>query len=307
MNTYYDVIVIGAGPAGLTAALYTSRARLSTLIIERQVMGGELASRTLIENYPCAVGGVQGPELAKVMTDQALSFGAESTFAEVESISVDGDIKTVHTSDGDFTCKAIIVASGSKPRCLGVPGEEDYEGMGVFYCETCDGPLYAGKKVVVAGAGDSGLTGALVLANYCESVTVVEFMSEPKASKVLLERAAKDPKISIICGTAIKEIVGDGEEMTGVMVENRTTGEKSCIEAGGILVRIGQVPNTAFMKGTVELTNRAQIPVDEKLETVIPGIFAAGDVREYSPMQVSTAVGDGASAALGLGRYLNAH
>ena len=305
MRTDYDVIIIGGGPAGLTAALYTSRARLRTMILEKESMGGELVNRELIENYPGFGEGVQGPDLAASMATQAMSFGTKFEYAEVESIEVKEDYKVVHSDGDDYTCKAIIIASGSQPRKLGVPGEEEFDYCGVFYCGTCDGPMYDGKAVAVAGGGDSAITEALALARYATHVTVIA-RSKLRASKVLQERAAADPKISILCATTIEEIVGDGE-MTGLELLDRTTGEKKHLDADGICVRIGQIPNTQFLEGLLELTPGGQIPVNENLETSIPGIFAAGDVREYSPMQISTAVGDGACAAMSLGRYLETH
>ena len=306
MNTDYDVVVIGGGSAGLAAAIYTSRARLSTLILEKENMGGELINRELIENYPGFGEGVQGPELAAGMAEQAMSFGAEFEYAEVTGIEVNADHKVVHCDGRSITCRGIIIASGSLPRKLGVPGEEEFAHRGVFYCATCDGPQFAGKAVAVAGAGDSGITEALALARIASKVTVIEFLPAPKASKVLQERALAEPKITIQCATKIEAVVGD-EQMTGLELEDRNTGEKSRLEADGLLVRIGLLPNTQFLKGVLDLTPVGQIPVDEYMGTKIPGIYAAGDVREHSPMQISTAVGDGVSAAMALGRYLESN
>ena len=303
MNTDYDVVVIGGGSAGLAAAIYTSRARLSTLILEKENMGGELINRELIENYPGFGEGVQGPELAAGMAEQAMNFGAEFEYAEVTGVEVKADHKVVVSEEGRYTCRGIIITSGSLPRKLGVPGEEEYDHRGVFYCATCDGPLFADKTVAVAGAGDSGITEALALARIASKVVVLEYLPAPKASKVLQERAQAEPKITIQCATKIEAVVG-GEQMTGLEIEDRSTGEKRRLDADGLLVRIGLIPNTQFLKGVLDLTPAGQIPVNENMETAIPGIFAAGDVREHSPMQISTAVGDGVCAAMALGRYL---
>ncbi len=304
MRTDYDVIIIGGGPAGLTAALYTSRARLSTLILEKESMGGELVNRELIENYPCAEEGVQGPDLAAAMAKQAMNFGAKFEYAEVESIEAEEQVKIVHCDAGDYSCKGIIIASGAHPRKLGIPGEEEYEYAGVFYCGTCDGPMYDGKTVAVAGGGDSAVTEALALARYASHVTIIA-RGDLRAAKVLQERAQADPAISILRGTKITAVVG-GEEMTGLELEDSVSGEKRHMDVQGLLVRIGMVPNTQYLEGSIELTEGGQIPVNEVLATAIPGVYAAGDVREHSPMQISTAVGDGACAAMALAGYIAA-
>jgi thioredoxin reductase (NADPH) len=303
MRTDYDVIIIGAGPAGLAAALYTSRARLRTLVLEKETIGGELMNRELIENYPGFGEGVQGPELGSAMAEQIMNFGAEFEFGKVTGVEVESDYKVVRTDEKNVTCKGIIVASGSLPKKLGVPGEEEFAHRGVFYCATCDGPEFAGKVVAVAGAGDSGITEGLALARICSKVTIVEFLPQPKASKIMQERALADPKIDIQCATKIEAIIGD-EHVTGLDLEDLATGTKSRLPVDGILVRIGLLPNTQFLSGVLPLTPVGQIPVNENMETGISGIFAAGDVREHSPMQIATAVGDGVNAAMSLGRYL---
>lgn len=306
MRTDYDVIIIGGGPAGLSAAIYTSRAGLHTMLLEKEAVGGELINREMVENYPGFGEGIDGPTLAAGMAEQAMTFGTEFEYGEVTGIEVAEGYKTVKTEEENYTCRGIIVTSGSLPRKLGVPGEEEFAHNGVFYCATCDGPLYAGKEVIVAGAGDSGITDALALARICPKVTVVEFLPQPKASKVLLDRADEDPKISIRCATKIEGVYGDSS-MKGIEIEDRNSGEKSRIEAEGLLIRIGLLPNTKFLQGTLELTPVGQIPVDDSMQTAIPGIYAAGDVRVHSPMQISTAVGDGVTAAMSLGRYLQSN
>ncbi|MDD2504433.1 MAG: FAD-dependent oxidoreductase, partial [Clostridia bacterium] len=205
--------------------------------------------------------------------------------------------------DGVYTCKGIIIASGSLPRKLNIPGEAELLSKGVFYCATCDGPLSAGKPVVVAGAGDSGITESIYLEQLGCKVTVVEFMEKPKASKVLLDRVEDNPNIEIICNAKIEAIVGD-EWVKGVDIENRSTGEKTRLDVSGIYIRIGLLPNTGFLKNTLKLTQVGQIPVNESMATEIPGIYAAGDVREFSPAQMATAVGDGVTSAIALGRYI---
>jgi thioredoxin reductase (NADPH) len=306
MDTDYDVIIIGAGPAGLSAGLYTSRSGLSTLVIEKEFLGGELMNRGLIENYPGFGEGIEGPELGSAMTQQLMNFGAEFKYAQVTGVIAATDHKVVKTDSESYTTKGVIVASGSLPRKLNVPGEEDYSNRGVFYCATCDGPEYTNKEVAVAGAGDSGITEAIALSKYVEKVTVIHFMPKPKASQVLLDRALSNPKIEIRCATKIERIVGD-ERVTAVEVEDRATGEKSSIPVEGILVRVGLQPNTHFLQDVLDLTPIGQIPVNENMETCIPGIFAAGDVRQHSPRQIAAAVGDGVNAAMSCGRYIEAN
>jgi len=266
-------------------------------------MGGELMNLQLIENYPGFGAGVQGPELGSAMLEQATHAGAEIEIGEVVSIKNKAGYKLVKTTDQSLTCQGIIIASGAHPKKLGVPGELDLAYKGVFYCATCDGANYAGKAVAVAGAGDSGLTDALYLERLGCQVTVVELMAQPKASRVMLERAEANPNIEIQLSTKIETILGE-EQVTAVNLQNVTTSEQRRLDVEGVLVRIGPSPNTQFLQGLLELTPIGQIPVNENMETSIPGIYAAGDVREHSPMQIATAVGDGVIAAMALGRYL---
>ncbi|MDQ7096532.1 FAD-dependent oxidoreductase [Desulfosporosinus sp. PR] len=303
MYTDYDVIIIGSGCAGLAAGIYTSRAGLQTLILEKETMGGEMMSRQLIENYPGFATGVMGPDLGSAMLEQAANAGAEIETGEVSALKDKAGVKLVKTADQTYTCKGVILASGSHPRKLQVPGEQELANRGVFYCATCDGAQCAGKAVVVAGAGDSGITEALYLERLGCKVTIVELMSQPKASKVLLDRAAANPNIEIICGTRIEAIVGE-EWVTGVDIQDAATGAKSRLEVEGIFVRIGLIPNTQFLQDLLTPGPGGQIPVSETMETAVPGIFAAGDIRFHSPAQMATAVGDGVTAAMALGRYL---
>lgn len=303
MSTDYDVIIIGSGCAGLAAGLYTSRAGFKTLILEKENMGGELINRQLIENYPGFREGVQGPELAESMLEQTMNYGAEIELGTVTSLAVGNKQITVTCEDQSRTAKGIIIASGAFPRKLNVPGEKEFSGNGVFYCATCDGPGFAGKPVAIAGAGDSGITEALFLEQIGCKVTVIEFMPQPKASKVMLDRAASNPNIEIKCGAKIEQIIGNGH-VTAIGIQDVASGAKSQVAVEGVLVRIGLTPNSEFAKSVLTLAPNGQIPVNENLATVVPGIFAAGDVRQYSPMQMATAVGDGVTAAMALGRYL---
>jgi len=303
MNEMYEVIIVGAGPAGLTAGLYTSRARLRTLIIERETIGGELANRDLIENYPGYSDGVLGPDLGSSMAKQAMDYGTEIEFGEVERIEVEEGYRVVKTSRGDYLGKATIIAGGAHPKRLGVPGEEEFADRGVFYCATCDGPRFIDKVVAVAGGGDSGLTEALFLAGMVSKVIVIELLPHLAATKTLQERVSSNPKIETKCGVEIEAIHGD-EQVKTISLLDTKTGQTSVLEVDGILVHVGLDANTDYLRGSLSLSEIGQILVDEKLETGVAGIFAAGDIRHNSPMQISTAVGDGATAALSLGKYL---
>lgn len=304
MFTDYDVIIIGSGCAGLAAGIYSARGGYETCILEKEAMGGEMMSRQLIENYPGFAEGIMGPDLASAMLEQASNAGAECEIGEVVSIQDKGSYKIVKTTDGSYTCKGIILASGSHPRLLNVPGEKELFAKGVFYCATCDGAQCAGKPVVVAGAGDSGITEALLLEKLGCQVTVVEFMETPKASQVMLDRAEENDNIEVICNTKIVGIQGE-DWVTGVEVEDRATGEKRVLPVEGIYVRIGLLPNTKYAEGTLEMAPSGHIVVDGNMKTSVDGIYAAGDIRTASPAQMATAVGDGVVAYMNLNRYLS--
>ena len=299
----YEVIIIGAGPAGLTAGLYTSRAGTSTLIIEKEKLGGELIDRDLIENYPGYPDGVLGPELGSNMVTQAQNYGAKIQFGEVQQIDIEEDYKVVKTSQGDYRSKALIIAGGAHPRRLGVPGEQEFADKGVFYCATCDGPHFAGKVVAVAGGGDSGMTEALLLAKLVSKVIIIELLPHLTATKTLQERLFSNPKIETKCGVKIEAIRGDSQ-VKAIDIVDVQTGQRSALEADGVLVWVGLEANTDYLRDTLPLNERGQIIVSGEMETQIAGIFAAGDIRHNSPMQITTAVGDGATAALSAEKYL---
>jgi thioredoxin reductase (NADPH) len=303
MSSVYDVIIVGSGPAGLSAGLYTSRAGLSTLIMEKETIGGELMNREMIENYPGYPEGILGPDLGSNMTTQAMNYGAEIKMAEVTNIEVAEDYKLIKTPEEEYRGKAIIFTGGAHPQKLGIPGEEEFTDNGVFYCATCDGPQFANKMVAVAGGGDSGLTEALSLTRLVSKVILIELLPRLTASKVLQERALANPKFEYMCGTRIEAIQGDSN-VKSIAIVNAKTGEKKSLEVDGLLVHVGLEANTGYLKNIVPLDERGQILVNEKMETQIPGIFAAGDIRHDSPMQIATAVGDGVTASLSLGKYL---
>lgn len=304
MFTDYDVMIIGSGCASLAAGIYAARGGYETCILEKEAMGGEMMSRQLIENYPGFAEGIMGPDLASQMLEQASNAGAECETGEVTSIQDKGSYKIIKTTNGSYTCKGVILASGSHPRLLNVPGEKELSARGVFYCATCDGAQCAGKPVVVAGAGDSGITEALLLEKLGCKVTVVEFMETPKASKVMLDRAEENPNIELLCNTKITGIQGE-DWVTGVEIEDRESKEKRVLDVEGIYIRIGLLPNTSYAEGCVELAPSGYVVVDGNMKTSADGIYAAGDIRTNSPAQMATAVGDGVVAYMNLNRYLS--
>ena len=303
MEVPYDVIIIGGGPAGLAAGIYASRSRLRTLILEKETPGGDLMNIDLIENYPGFQDGVNGADLGSQMMTQATKFGAELQFAEVEKIIPGANEKILETSAGEFKAKAVIIASGSHSRKLGVPGEAELTNKGVFYCATCDGPRFAGKVVAVAGGGDSGVTEALFMSGFVSKIIIIEIMPQMLATKMLQERVLAHPKIEVRCGVKIEAIRGGGN-LEYLELADVKTGQKSTLKVDGLLVRVGLISNTAFLKGTLPLNPNGQVMVNEQMETEIPGIYAAGDVRHNSPMQIVTAVSDGATAAMRSLKYL---
>ncbi len=301
MEGIRDLAIIGAGPAGLTAALYAGRARLSTLLLEKEVMGGQVMDMDMVENYPGFENGVLGSELASKMMGQVSNLEIDIQLTDVHQIQLQADYKVVRTDNGDYLAKAIIIASGANPKKLGVPGEDK---KGVFYCAVCDGNPYADKVVAVAGGGDAGLTEGLYLSRIASRVIIIEVMPELNATRVLCERAMANPKIEIMRGTKIEEISGDAGVKEINLFDVRS-GKRSKLAIDGVLVHVGLETNTSFLKGAVPMDEQGQILVNEKLATGVPGIFAAGDVRHGSPRQIVTAVGDGATAALSAQKYLN--
>ena len=302
MNSNYDVIIIGAGPAGLSAGVYTSRNGLRTLLLDKGTIGGKLPDRELIENYPSYPEGISGAELATRIFEHATAFGAELEFDTAEAITTEGNRRIVQTSQGEYVTKAIIIAGGARNKKLLVPGEEEFGGRGVFYCATCDGPAFANKVVAVAGSGDSGLTETLCLAEYVKKVIVIEALDRCGATKLLQKRVLSDPKIEIRLSNRIEAVLGD-ERVTALTLAD-SSGQRSTIEVDGLLVWIGMEPNTDYLHGTVELDKEGSVLVDYRMATAVPGVFAAGDIRHQSAMQVATAVGDGATAAINAHKFI---
>lgn len=299
----YDVIIIGGGPAGLTAGLYTSRARLKTLLIESGVFGGQMKTTDLVENYPGFPDGISGSELGRLMEEQAKRFGLESLQDEVVEVKLEGNTKKVLTQEGAYLSRALIICTGTEYRKLGVPGEEEYRGRGVSYCATCDGPFFQDGKVIVVGGGDSALTEALFLTKFVRELYIVHRRDALRATKIYQERAEANPKIKFIWNSVVQAIKGDSIVRL-VTVKNVKTGETREIEADGVFLFIGLVPRTQFLKGLVSLDENGYILTNENCETSVRGIFAAGDCRKKLLRQISTSVGDGATAAFAAEKYL---
>jgi thioredoxin reductase (NADPH) len=304
MGKNYQVIIIGGGPAGLTAGLYCARSRLNTLLIEKGVIGGQITNAERVENYPGFPKGISGIELGQLIHEQATSYELETLLAEVVKAVPSPRHNLVSTSEGDFVAESIIIASGSQFRKLGVPGEDKFVGKGISYCATCDGPLFKGKTVAVIGGGDAAITEALYLSKFASSVKVIHRRSQLRASKILQERAMADPKIEFILDTVVTQIEGDGI-VKQLMLKSTKNAKISISEVAGVFVAIGLEPNSAQWRGLLPLDERGYIITNELMETKIPGIFAAGDVRHNSARQAITAAGDGATAAISAERFLS--
>ncbi len=299
MKDSYDVIVVGAGPAGMSAAGYAARAGYDVLLLDAAAPGGQLMFIDQIENYP-GFESISGFALAEKMESQASAFGVEIEYGEVTSLRKSDDGFTVSTSDGDVRARAVILAMGARHRHLDVPGEEEYSGRGVSYCATCDGPFFKGRRVVVVGGGDTALTDAVYLSRLCSSVKLVHRRNEFRAQKAIQDKMKACANIQTVTPHTIKEILGDGEKVTGVVLDDGST-----IETDGIFIFTGIVPNSQIVKGLVELDDAGFVMTDAMMRTSLEGMYAVGDLRTTPFRQVVTAAGDGAVAAHMADEYLS--
>ena len=298
----YEVIIIGGGPAGLTAGLYTSRAGLKSLLIERGMLGGQMVNATLVENYPGFPQGISGPELGSLMHQQAVKYGLKVVTAEVTGLTK-GQLYSVATTGGSFEATAIIIAAGSEYRKLGVAGEERLSGHGVSYCATCDGFFFRNQGVAVVGGGDTAITDALELTQHARKVYVIHRRDQLRAGQVLQQRALAHPKVEFIWDTVVEEVLGE-KVLEVLELHNVKTGQQSNLKVDGVFVAVGLMPNSHLFFNILELDDAGYIVTDEAMATSAPGIFAAGDIRWNSPRQIAAAVGDGVTAAMSAFKYL---
>ncbi|SFM27773.1 thioredoxin-disulfide reductase [Pelosinus propionicus] len=302
----YDVIIIGAGPAGLTSALYSARSKLNTLYLETLGAGGQVAATDEIENYPGFARGISGFDLSLQMEEQALRFGAKPLLTKVIGLELAGPYRIVKTTKGDFISKIVIIASGATPKPLNCPGEFTYRTRGVSYCATCDGPFYEASNIIVVGGGNSAVEEACYLTKFANKVSLVHRRDALRATKIIQDRALTNPKLEFIWNTVIHEIRGD-DIVQNVILKNLLTEELTEVPVNGIFIYVGNEPNTSFVKSLIELTEEGYIQTDEFMRTNIPGIYAVGDVRQKLLRQVVTAVSDGAIAAYHGEKYIEEH
>ncbi len=303
MDKNYDVVIIGAGPAGLAAGLYASRGGLKTAIFEKALVGGQIVLTTEVENYPGINDKVSGFDIIDRMKNQAESFGVKIIEEGVDAMGLRGICKLIETSSGIYEARTVIIATGAHPRKLNIPGEQKLTGRGVSYCATCDGALYRGKKVAVVGGGDSAVEEALFLTKFAEKVYIIHRRDKLRAQKILQDRAFKNPKIEFIWNSVPQEILGT-DAVTGILLYNKETKKRKELEIDGVFIYVGIIPNTELLEGKVNLDDHGFILTDETMHTNIPGVYAAGDVVHKVLRQVVTAAADGAIAAYSAEKWI---
>ena len=302
-NSVYDIVIIGGGPGALSAAVYTGRARLRTVIFEKKVTGGQILTSTLVDNYPGFPDGISGAELTELMENHAKKFDAEIKYEEVMGLKVEGDTKIVTTDSGTYSSPIVILASGADPRKLSVPGEDEFVGRGVSYCGTCDGPFYRDKDVVVVGGGDSAITEGLFITKFAKTVHIVHRRAELTAAKIFQDEAHANTKIRFVWNSVIEKISGR-DKVEGVSIKNRLNNERKDLSCQGVFIFVGNVPNTGFLGNLLCVDKGCHIETNENMETAVKGIYGIGDVRKNSYRQLVTAAGEGAIAAIAAEREL---
>ena len=302
-STEYDLLIVGGGPAGLTAGLYATRGKLRTLLIEKLAPGGQAASTFMIENYPGFPEGIPGPELSQAMENQAKRFGLEIVNGEIERLTSRAHLWEITHGDNPITGKAVIVATGVNPVRLGIPGEEALTGRGVSYCATCDGPFFRGQDIAVVGGGDSAVDEALYLTRFARQVYLIHRREALRAEKIIQERAFRNEKIKILWDTVVTKVLGE-TGVEGMELRNVKTHETQILKVSGVFFYVGLKPNAEFLRGIAKMDHLGYVITDEHMATSARGIFAAGDVRQKLLRQVTTAVGDGATAAFAAERYI---
>jgi thioredoxin reductase (NADPH) len=304
-SSIYDIIIVGGGPAGLTAGLYASRARLKTLLIEKIALGGQVTKSEQIENYPGFEEGISGFQLTQNLEKQAKGFGLTVETGDVQAIvSLHKNKKTLKVQDREFHCKALIIATGSESNALGVEGEDTLLGRGVSYCATCDGAFFRDREVAVVGGGDAAVEEALFLTRLVKKVHIIHRRDELRAIKILQERALAHEKIAFIWNTVVEKIEGENS-VEALKLKNIKEDRAFSLSVEGVFIYVGLRPNTTWLKSTLPLTDQGFIETDHAMETSLPGVFAAGDVRHKLLRQIATAVGDGSTAAFAAEKYLD--
>ncbi len=303
-NNFYDIIIIGGGPAGLTSGLYASRARLSTLLLERMALGGQVNNSEKIENYPGFDKGISGFQLAQNLEKQAKVFGLTAEMGTADELSLrDDHTKVIKTNGRELLCKALIIATGSEPNKLALEREEQLTGRGVSYCATCDGPLYKDKEVAVVGGGDAAVEEALFLCRFAKKVHIIHRRDQLRAIKILQERIVTTENAHLIWNTVVDKIEGD-KSVESLLLRNVKDNKNSSLKVDGIFIYVGLKPNTGWLKNALPLHEQGFIETNDRMETTLPGVFAAGDVRHKLLRQIATAVGDGSTAAFAAEKYL---
>ena len=306
MEKIYDMVIVGGGPGGYTAALYGARAGLSVVVLERMAAGGQIAMTHQVDNYPGFVDGIDGFTLAENMQKQAHRFGAGTKYAEVQKLELEGDVKRIHTDSGLFVSKTVVIATGASPRYLGLPNEQELTGLGLHYCAACDGMFYRGKTGVVVGGGNSAVADALVLSRIAKKVILVHRRDTLRATKVYHESLQKAENVEIVWNSKVSQLMHDGR-VTGIKVENVHTGAEQEILCDGVFVSVGRQPASKLVAGLLALDEGGYIIAGEDTITSIPGVYAVGDVRTKQVRQVVTAVSDGAIASHQAEEYIAAH
>jgi thioredoxin reductase (NADPH) len=300
----YDVMIVGGGAAGLTAGMYAARYGLRTAIVEQLMGGNQIINAEKIENFPGFPKGIPGAELAPLMQEQAMNAGADFLMAEATGISLGNPYKTLTTTDGTYSTRTIIIAVGSRLKKMGIPGEEEFEGSGVSHCATCDGPLYMGEVVGVVGGGDSAVDEALSLTEYADRVVLFHRRNRLRAQKALQDKIVRNPRVELAYNTVVESVLGSNM-VSGVRVRNVITNLADRVDLQGIFIYVGLEPNTEFIRGIVRADNAGHIAVNAMMETDVPGIYAAGDIRQHSVSQLVSSAGDGATAAIAAFRYIS--
>ncbi|MCO6527693.1 MAG: thioredoxin-disulfide reductase [Lactobacillus sp.] len=305
MTQNYDVIIIGAGPGGLTAALYASRANLSVLLLDRGLYGGQMNNTDAIDNYP-GFSEIKGPELGEKMYNSIMKFGAKFEYGDVQQVSLEGNYKVVTTDTGEYRAPALIIATGANHRHLNIPGEDEYAGKGVSYCAVCDAAFFKNEDIAVIGGGDSAIEEGIYLAQNAKSVTVVHRRDQLRAQPTLQKRAFANEKMNFIWNAETESIDGDGNRVTSVTYKDKETGITKKLTTRGVFIYVGVIPQTAPLKDIGIVNEQGWIPTDEHMKTKVAGIFAVGDVRAKDLRQIANAVGDGSIAGQEAYNYLQA-